>query len=833
MKKIKWYKNNRGSSLLFVIISIAFVAILGTLLSQLTNINLQMKSIDRKAKTTFYTTETALNELQIALEDISGDAMKKAYTDIVQDYANITNDADQSLQAQFAYEYVKNLVNTLYNGTVIADVSDASEYKIAAKDFETTYSPNIIKSKMDAIYDKNQETTGYSPSEWFVNQDTITDNALKVVLDNSSGGESYVILKNITVSYNTEKDKSKNDPTAVAHEATITTDIKLKVPTLTFQSGIYPKYTSYSIISNKNLITSADFVKIDGDLYGSSGILVKGGDASFTGPKTTNIVTRGDFLVYQGAEANIKGENKTSTTAANDCVKVWANNFGTEKETVGATSDTILNFTGDAFIQDDLIVNANSSIITMRGNNYYGFGYNKMNKSYTAMSTREKKKYMNSQYSSAITINGKNVSLDMGDMLNVMLAGRAYVSRVQERTSMLSDGTTSYTDSYDDIMSGESVSIKGNQTAYLLPGDAITGGMNPMPAGTYQTLNEKGEEIVDTGKLSSVKKYLNIGKMYTTYFYNIKNAGSYVYFYYNFKNQEMANEYFADYYNTQKSALEAKLKSSAYINNSGAGVSLNIEYLAASCVGNILAVTKDGKIDLQKPSVDPDGDLSDILDIAVKKAKEYYSMQLELSTESGKYPIAGTAAEGVDFRIPGNSNEEKSEYKSIYSEVVSGASAFESEGAAGEAYGFENYSASGHVFKVKKVDMSAVAANAAVYCIYDSDEDSEITITPDFLKVNGSFAQNGIILASCKVNMAADFNGMIISKSDMTLKTNNVTLSADTQLVQEILTYGQQCVSDSKTDFAHYFGLTKNGTATDPTAVDISSYVSYSNWRKN
>ena len=154
MKKMRWYKNNKGSSLLFVVISMAFVAIIGTLLSQLTVMNVQMKKTDRKAKETFYTNETALNELQLVLEDISGEAMKKAYVGIVNDYANITNNPSSSLQEQFNYEYVKYLVNYLTSGTwnTLSSIPDIDP----TVGYAATYSNNTLQRGLPAA-DSNRQ----------------------------------------------------------------------------------------------------------------------------------------------------------------------------------------------------------------------------------------------------------------------------------------------------------------------------------------------------------------------------------------------------------------------------------------------------------------------------------------------------------------------------------------------------------------------------------------------------------------------------------------------------------------------------------------------------
>ncbi len=848
MKKMRWYKNNKGSSLLFVVISMAFVAIIGTLLSQLTVMNIQMKKTDRKAKETFYTNETALNELQIVLEDISGEAMKKAYVGIVNDYANITNNPSTSLQEQFNYEYVKYLVNYFTSGTwntlsSIPDIDPTVGYAGTYSNNTLTYeaSLNSIKTALDNKFtDLNTTTgerTGVSPSKWFKNIDDPHDCDLEYFIDNLTGGESYVILRNIKVSYDTNADQSLKDDEAVAHESTITTDMKFTVPSLSFQSGIYPKYTDYAIIANKYLDVGADNLLVDGNIYGSAGIQIKAYNTKFTGPRTTNIITRGNFYTYQGRDLTISGD--PAAVSANDCVRVWADNFGTSRQSGTGTAETKIDFTGDIFVQDDLVLDANTSTVTMSGNNYFGFGYNRQNKSYTELTAREKNTDMNSRYSSAIVINGTDASLNMSGMLNLKLAGRAYISRAQEVIDKTGEFGTAYnssTDSQDhDIMTGEAVSIKSNQIAYLLPGDAIAGGQNPIAASTYINLVNNNKEVVDTGKLRSVKEYL-AATPYTTYCYNLSGlgGGSYVYFYYNFKSQDKANQFLKEYFNSNRSQLERNIRSNGYINNSGHGVNLssNIAFLSAACTGNIFNVGSNGSMTLQEPSSsnNPDGSLTSLLGDAIGKAKEYYSMQLELNTESNKYPISGSADTGAEFRLNGDTGEVRSQDRPIYSEIVSGESQFDLEGSESaiteNQYGFKS---NGSGFNIKKVDVSAVEAGAAVYCVYPTDGD--VTKVCD-INMPASGLTKGIILAACNVRLTGgDFEGMIITKGDLTIGAVNTKLTANTQLVQQILAYGQQSITDPKQTFAHYFGFSNAGVSTDPTTVDISEYISYSNWK--
>lgn len=81
-----------------------------------------------------------------------------------------------------------------------------------------------------------------------------------------------------------------------------------------------------------------------------------------------------------------------------------------------------------------------------------------------------------SALSSAIVINGKNTTMDLSGLEKIMLAGKNYIASSQiagKRTNS------------NDVMTGESLTVKGTQLAYLAPSEILADGncTNPM---TYQ-----------------------------------------------------------------------------------------------------------------------------------------------------------------------------------------------------------------------------------------------------------------------------------------------------------------------------------------------------------
>ena len=98
IKKLnKLKKNNRGSSIVLVIIAIAFVGTLATILVYATYYNYLMKHTDRSAKGNFYTAETALNEINAGLQQIVSTAMQESYAYTMQNGVDLDSSQKQKL----------------------------------------------------------------------------------------------------------------------------------------------------------------------------------------------------------------------------------------------------------------------------------------------------------------------------------------------------------------------------------------------------------------------------------------------------------------------------------------------------------------------------------------------------------------------------------------------------------------------------------------------------------------------------------------------------------------------------------------------------------------
>ena len=87
-RKVK--RNNNGSTMVIVLIMLSFIMILATVVTSSTIMNLKMKVADKQSTKTFYTSEDAVNEVYVAMGQVSADCFNKAYQDEIAEVVEST-----------------------------------------------------------------------------------------------------------------------------------------------------------------------------------------------------------------------------------------------------------------------------------------------------------------------------------------------------------------------------------------------------------------------------------------------------------------------------------------------------------------------------------------------------------------------------------------------------------------------------------------------------------------------------------------------------------------------------------------------------------------------
>ncbi len=485
-------KENRGVSLIAVVVAIFFVSTIGVIVTQTTITNIRMKEIEKATKVNFYSSEQVTDELGAKLNDVASTAMKDAYVATLSNYRNVMAYGN-NIQKDFSDRYLNQLKTSL---------SCVVEYKDAPSDttYETGYTDFANVKNLMTNADGSD-----SPMKQFLV--TPTSNKVFYEVDYTN---SLMVLKDLTISYTDTK----------GYKSVIHTDIVLHTPKLNFSgTNIVKEFMRYSVIADNQLKVSSQNVNIGGNAYaGEGGIVCTGsGAANFSG---NTVVTRGTIQVQNGGDLTVGGTNS----------KVWAENI--ENTGSGSASKLVLN--GNIYVSDDLSLNGTSTVsgspcIVEVNGNYYGYNFQDMYRDSDAG-----KENKDASYSSAIVINGKNNKLNLENATYLLLSGRTYISRT--------GGTGN-----NDVALGESISVRSNQMAYFVPTSYVDiTGTKPFISDTFQLAQYYG--VAESAITANVKKNATGSEYYVaTYNYVTAGGASDVVYYLDFASEQCANNFYAAY----------------------------------------------------------------------------------------------------------------------------------------------------------------------------------------------------------------------------------------------------------------------------------------------
>jgi hypothetical protein len=321
-----------------------------------------------------------------------------------------------------------------------------------------------------------------------------------------------------------------------------------------------PNVFDYSIIGNGGVTIDGYGTKIGGSVYaGSSNALdssrVSASDYESLVVSTTGTVdfSGADYVIADGDVLlnNSVGTNDKLLTDPDG--ELWARNL-----TVSGASAGLL---GTSYLADDLILAGTSPQVffSMISGAEQTFG------SYIGYGTST----TDSAASSAIIINGTDAVLDLSGVDTMAVGGYAYIG-----TSKINSNSVDGLTNGSNILLGESISVKGDQIAYLVPSECIatvngTSALfqNPISVGDYEKLVENPDvyTMVDADvsirktnkKLSSYLGGKSIDEAYTKIVVPSKTGNpkdGQVYFYLNLDSAN-ATQYFLDYYNADSKKL--------------------------------------------------------------------------------------------------------------------------------------------------------------------------------------------------------------------------------------------------------------------------------------
>ena len=823
-------KDNKGFSLITVIITVAFIGILGLLVLYLALQNFNMKITGIKGKDSFYTAEQALEEIRLGLQQDVGDAMSAAYIKVMEDYNKQSTSSDEVLdelrQKSFETAFLQELTSRVrQSGKEGASDLPLGQYSM---DYLRSY---VDLEKMDD-FDAATETLIVTTPE-----------GKNPVLQ--SDPKSGLLLKNLKVIYVDAK----------GYAAIIETDIRLGIPKIQFPTpSTLPDLMNMVVVaqggivckSAENVGISADHTSIMGSIF--AGNLKDDSEASEKSHTSIKVEKNAVLAISSGDKVVTEGEvsvDEQGSFSAGAGVTLWTQGIRMTEGNV--TLD------GTTYVADDLTVEKNAksgdgSQVKIAGE-YYGFGSPdsaKESKNYTQTGQTKENDLprlydtlSDADLSSGIVINGRNTTIDLSGVKKFLLAGRNYIA--------VSGVKGSSENANSDVMLGESLSVKGSQLAYLVPAALLKTGSkvsasNPMNYKDYiesDLMKKADDQQVDWDETVSAwggKSLSEIGvdksKPIQTVFYNDNAGGGYVYFYLNFTDNEKASDFMQTYAANSTNKLNQDL-SFYFGKNSGITVADRDSYVRYVTNGNILTYDGDRSENGVDDATNPESD-EKLQQEQVNMQNTWYALNRKMITSVDLLNTDVKDKEGI-------SHNETNYTQSVFDNLVN-------EKQMVQFLKRRDPEDLKYTFTASDEDgsLQAMMVHNGEKSTYQTSKGTEtVKGTNKPLVITKSMAENDnlrLVICTGDVVLRAgvNFKGIIMAKGKITLEAGASLESAPLEAAK---VFQSVVVSDGNISPKDFFWegdkyVLGNSTVTNDEEKNTSDtyqlgdYITYENWRK-
>lgn len=454
MKKRLFSKlNNAGNTLVIVLVVVAFMTVLGTVAVTGAMVGYKMKLVDKEVKRTFYSAEEVVDEIYNGLGMKTMSILQDSYMNILtnvtvdklyndENYGQmsykeqVTNaDANKMLREKFAEKLIAEFTGIAWSGS-----AEASITPVAGSN------PDSDDDKFIELLDSFIETPELAK--------VVSVGNISIAKGGTDAKPVYTLrFTDCMVEYRTNNENDSTDMNTyysrVTFDGVIDMDKYLNFSTDTINSLL--EFEKFSIIGCQGVSLG------NGATVSSSAGIYAGVNSSVA----TNVKTDGGLLLNDNSSLTVnyvEGKEFVPSVISKGriCVKdeaifktivanVWCNDIFADGD------NSNVNIDGDIFVLDDTEINGDNVNVTLSGN-YYGFGAD----GYAIMSQEG----VPNANSSAIIVNGSHTSVNLLGLESLLLAGRAYI----DYSKVFAGGVAP-----NDYMLGQSIALKGNQEAYLVP----------------------------------------------------------------------------------------------------------------------------------------------------------------------------------------------------------------------------------------------------------------------------------------------------------------------------------------------------------------------------
>lgn len=592
--------------------------------------------------------------------------------------------------------------------------------------------------------------------------------------------ENGVVLKNLSLTYVDEED----------YITKVDTDIQIKIPDMNFSKmSSVPNLLQYCLVGQKGITVSegTGTVEINGNVYA-------GTDTKYT----SSISIGNGKSVIMGDDKDVISKDNITVETKGTLIggahsSVWAND-------IEVNSGSELQLTGTTYVKNDLTILGGADVTL--GGEYYGFGNPKA--AIQAESVRDAGLQSEidtspADYSSAIIVNGiENVTkaastLNLENMKRLMLAGNAYIGD-------------------SEVFMGESLTVRSNQIAYLVPESCMLGMPNPMSAKERSSMlaatggetEAEQEALFKSQILMNVRATVSeevesIEQIYKSYY-----ARTPYYYFMKFSSVKAANDYIASVYQAPGAEiLEDYLK--VFVNDQELKINPSVETIAN---GNIMVYDENG-ISVIGDSIGGGTDISEnpeVLEQLTNYQDMFYALNTNLTLSYKSLTNLQRAREGVYLNL--FNNHQMWRRITAYGMVL-----YEEGGKNYVAYFGNNESSTYYINNLKK--------KAKVQY--------------------GDSAELALVICPGNVTVNEDFNGLILCGGRITIKPNtavssNIRLnnnpSAVAGLISDAVYENYRGETYTLGDFMYDSEMYTGRVYTTDNDIHLQDLVVYSNWSK-
>lgn len=407
----------------------------------------------------------------------------------------------------------------------------------------------------------------------------------------------------------------------------------------------------------------------------------------------------------------------------------------------------------------------------------------------------------------------------MENLDRLVLAGRTFISKNSNSENYAG---TSQPVKNKDIMTGESLTVKGSQLAYLV-GEDFWDENNSFPVGLdvinkaiyFKYKNDVGDkeyvfrygEYMDSIGLSDVNllDYIDVNNP-LVYYYRNDTAVSpkpVTYFYLNFKSNEKSSEFYKVFMEKSSKKNDINFIEKRFMSDT-VGIKIKDDAIMMRS-GNILyrdGSNTDIKLKITNESVSADSGLAIY---AKTRSKEYMSRQLSLIDDYD------AALQSPMWRLASDpsstfSKKGESDKTNLFDVLVQRSKL--------PSFGEERGNIEGGLIAVASGDF-----------IWDAGEKN---------RAEYGGCDKGIIIAKGDVTLMRDFKGLIIAGGDIKFGAAGIKAESDTELVTKMFAKDKDSASPLFYDrFTKYFKKIVDSTISSDTSKKNKENVQYENWVRN